>query len=397
MKSPLPSLLSPAMVMRFAISLAVAAALLFHPAGVGAQTTAPAPDKAPPKPAVVPAVLTIDKDLKEVDLVGRQDNAIFYRPRGGPEGASLTLKVDAITDGEFTLEYDKQTVARAMFGERWAELASLLLPVVTPLLPYLDINENNGVSLAMDASLALLKAAKTLPGEDEANKARRIALYRRAYSMFKYIGKAAWSPDAELATLRAVECLTAVGDLRQAGEELEAARVPEAGDESYGLYWLVKAGIEYANKKTREAMNSAVKSVVFDNKNIETFPDALFLTARCYEDLLEWYRARDVYYEIARLFPGTGHAVTGREKLKNLLDKGLTKDKESSPIESVFFGLDEDVNERVRALLKSDDKPTEEVDRDEVAKEAETEGEAAIQKAEEKKRKEKIAKGEIPP
>lgn len=355
---------------------------------------APAAAPAAEKPAVVQADLTIDNNLKEVDLVGRQDKTLFYRPRGGPEGASMALKLETVTDGEFTLQYDRQPIARALFAERWAEAASLLLPIVTPLLPYLDINENNGVPLAMDASLALLKAAKAMPpAADDASKARITALYRRAYSMFKAIGKASWTPDAEIASLRAVECLTAIGDIRQAEEELEAARAPEPGDESYGLYWLVKASIQYTKKQTREAMDSAVKSVVFDNKNIETFPDALFMTARCYEDLLEWYRARDVYYEIVRLFPGTGHATTGRDKLKTLLEKGLTKDKESSPIESVFFGLDEDVNEKVRTLLKSEDKPAEETDREDIEKDADAEAEAAIKKAEQKK---KAEKGEAP-
>jgi hypothetical protein len=33
------------------------------------------------------------------------------------------------------------------------------------------------------------------------------------------------------------------------------------------------------------------------------------------------------------------------------MEKGLTKAKETSPIEAVFFGLDEDVNVRAEALL----------------------------------------------
>lgn len=337
------------------------------------------------KPVAVPATLAIDKDNKEVDLVGRQGDSLFYRPRGGAEGASMSIKIGTVAEGDFILAYDNEAVSKALFAERWAEAASILLPVVSPILPYLDIPDNNGAALTMDAALAVLKAAKTMPVPGDEAKGKQVALYRRAYSLFKAISKAAWTPDAELATLRAIECLTAVGDVPQAEQELESARVPEPGDESYGLYWLVKATLEYTRKQTRDAMNSAVRSVAFDNKNVETFPDALFMTARCYEDLLEWYRARDVYYEVARLFPGTGHAAIARDKLQALLDKGLTKDKESSPIESVFFGLDEDINKMVRELLKTDMKATEEADREDIAKDAEAEAASAMRKTDSKK------------
>lgn len=352
---------------------------------VAALSTATVLAQASDKQVAVPATLMIEKDNKEVDLVGRQGDSLFYRPRGGAEGASMSIKIGAITEGDFSLKYDNEAVYKALFAERWAEAASILLPAVTPILPYLDIPENNGAAIAMDAALAILKAARTMPVPNDEARGKQVALYRRAYSLFKAISKASWTPDAELATLRAVECLTAVGDVRQAEQELESARVPEPGDESYGLYWLVKATLEYARKQTRDAMNSAVRSVAFDNKNVETFPDALFMTARCYEDLLEWYRARDVYYEVARLFPGTGHATVARDKLQTLLDKGLTKDKETSPIESVFFGLDEDINKMVRDLLKTDVKVTEEADREDIAQDAEAEAASAARKTDSKK------------
>ncbi len=334
----------------------------------------------PEKPAAIPATLTIGKDAKEVELVGRQGDSLFYRPRGGVEGASMSIKISDVTEGEFVIKYDNESVARALFSERWAEAAAALLPVVSPLLPYLDIPDNNGAPLAMDAALAMLKAAKTMPTQNDEARAKQTALYRRTYSLFTAISKASWTPDSELAMLRAVECLNAVGDLRQAEQELEAARAPEPGDESYGLYYLVKANIEYSRKQVRDAMNSAVRSVAFDNKNIGTFPDALFMTARCYEDQLEWYRARDVYYEVARLFPGTGYASTARDKLQLLLDKGLTKEKETSPIESVFFGLDEDLNKMVRELLNSEAKPPEDTDNSDIARDAEAEAATATRK-----------------
>lgn len=348
------------------------------------------PQPSQDKPAAVQANLKMDDTFKEVDLVGRNKETLFYRPRGGPEGASITVKIDAVADGEFALSYDGETVAKALMNERWAEAAVMLVPVVTPLLPYLDINDNNGVGLAMDAGLSLMKAARTMPATNDASQARITAVYQRAYSILKAVSKASWSPDAELGALRAVQCLIALGDADKAVKELEAVRDPSPGDESYGLYWLAKSQIMYAKGKTKNAMDAAVKSVVFDNKNVETFPDALFMTGRCYEDLLEWYRARDVYYEIARLFPGIGHGATAREKLKYLMDKGFTKNKETSAIEAVFFGLDEDVNAKVRTLLDSSGKADEDSEKADIEEDAVATGDAAI------KAKEKHKEGSTP-
>lgn len=197
-----------------------------------------------------------------------------------------------------------------------------------------------------------MKAARTMPATNDVTQAKISAVYQRAYSLLKAVSKVEWSLDAELGALRAVQCLAAIGETDKAEKELNAIRDPSPGDESFGLYWLAKAQLAYSKGQTKDAMNASVKSVAFDNKNIETFPDALFMTGRCYEDLLEWYRARDVYYEIARLFPGTSHGDTARGKLKYLMDKGFTKEKEKSAIEAVFFGLDEDVNAKVTDLLK---------------------------------------------
>jgi len=332
-----------------AVALLLLTLALASPVGLSAQDKTPPP---PERPIAVKATLRIDDVFKDVDLVGRDKDLLFYRPPGGPEGASITVKLESITDGQFALNFDSEAAAKALMGERWGEASALLLPVITPLLPYLDVKENNGVGMAMQTGVALMKAARTMPATNEVTQAKITAVYQRAYSILKAVSKVEWSLDAELGALRAVQCLAAIGETDRATKELAAIRDPSPGDESFGLYWLAKAQLAYSKGQTKDAMNASVKSVSFDNKNIETFPDALFMTGRCYEDLLEWYRARDVYYEIARLFPGTSHGDTAREKLKYLMDKGFTKEKEKSAIETVFFGLDEDVNAKASALLK---------------------------------------------
>jgi len=168
--------------------------------------------------------------------------------------------------------------------------------------------------------------------------------------------------------LKAILCLIALKNAKQAEKELKKIRVPDVGDQTLGLYWYAMAALREANGENRAAMNAVVKSIAFENKDIEIFPDALMMSGRLYEALLEAHRARDVYYEVARLFPGTDWARSAKTRLQFIMDQKLTQSKEVIGIERTFFGLDEDVNAKASALLKGTldvDKPEAEESLDE--------------------------------
>jgi hypothetical protein len=65
----------------------------------------------------------------------------------------------------------------------------------------------------------------------------------------------------------------------------------------------------------------------------------------------EWYRARDVYYEIAKIFPFTDWSETAVRRLRFIMNGGLTREKEKVEVETVFFGLNEDMNKNVQTLF----------------------------------------------
>ena len=76
------------------------------------------------------------------------------------------------------------------------------------------------------------------------------------------------------------------------------------------------------------------------------------LSADCYEQLGNFYRARDVYFEVAKLFPGTDWAEDAITRLEAVMASGKTSKKEASTAESTFFGLEEDMNALAEALIK---------------------------------------------
>ena len=294
------------------------------------------------------------KESLEVELVGRQGNKLAYREKGGPREASLSIDLASIVSLDFDIQLEADPFSRAIANRDWTVVATTLWPVLTPLMPYLDITDNNAAALAYTMGNAMIKVADGYRRANADDKARR--LYVEAYKVLEVISKAQWFEDAESARLKGVLCLVAITNYPQAEAQLKTAQVPEIGDASWGLYWYAQAVLKYARGNVREAMNAVTRSLAFENKDIDIFPDALLLSARLYEDLLEPYRARDVYYEVAKVFPDTEWATIAREHLKYIMDKGLTKEPEKSSVEVVFFGLNENVNAKVTALLKGDDR-----------------------------------------
>ena len=323
-----------------------------------AQSAAPAAGPASSNaPGSVQAKIHLEnRGWLEVELVGREGDKLFYRERGGPAGASVSTPIGAVDEGEFAIQFDELSLRKAILGRNWPVINAILVPVVDPLLPFLAVKQNNVMDLTVQAGISLMRAAAAAAAStNAAEKEKSGKLYEHAKRVLKAIGEAEWYPGSETARLRGTYCLIPMGELKEAGRELDNARAPEIGDAAYGIYWFARGSLHFVRGKMRPAMDAVTKAVVFENKDIETFPDALLLSARCYEEMLEQHRARDVYYEVAKLFPQTEWGNTAKEHLQYMMDNGLTKAKEVSPVENVFFGLDEDVNAKVMSFLKGTD------------------------------------------
>lgn len=309
-------------------------------------------------PAVINAELTVtartgEKQTREIELVSRQGAKLAYREKGGPKEASLVMDVAAVTSLDFDLQIETDPFSRALANRDWSVVATTLWPVITPLMPYLDITENNAAGFAYTMGSAMIKVADGHRKANAPDKANR--LYQEAHKVLEVLAKAEWFEDSQAARIKAALCLVALTNYPLAEAQLKAAQTPEIGDATWGIYWYVQAQLKAARGETRAAMNAVTRSLTFENKDIDIFPDALMLSAQLYEDLLEPYQARDVYYEVAKVFPNTEWAVAAKDHLKFIMDKGLTKGQEKTQVEMVFFGLKDDVNAKATALLKGDD------------------------------------------
>jgi tetratricopeptide (TPR) repeat protein len=318
---------------------------------------APAPkDKAEfTRTTPVTARITLEGKLREITLFARTLRRVAYTAEGGVTGPQQTIEVEKIDETYFPLAIEFGELNKAERAREWAKAIGILMPVIKPLLPYMDLRNNNAAQLAlslgdygMREAERTVRAATTKEQEELARKK-----YEASYDILKQVARAEWSSIGTQARLKCIRCQIELGNAKQGRAEFEKIEEPEEGDAAVGLYWLVKAELDVQKNDFRGAMDGAVKSLVFDNKDVDTFPDALLLSARCYEEMQLWHRARDVYYEVARIFPKTDWADAGAKRLEFILDKGLTNEKEQLPIENVFFKFNEDVNKLSRNLLEA--------------------------------------------
>ena len=314
-------------------------------------------------PAGVPAKVTVEQGARDIVLVRRSGNEIQYRMPDAPPGVTATLVRDQIKEVEFAISVDMPKVHEAMRRRRWEQAVQLLLPSVDPLLDWLDLPENNAVDPALLAGRCLAMAARDRKARGDSAGADAIG--RKAVDVARSLRSADWHPDAASAHLRGVVVLVELGRLPDAERELARARVPEIGDASYGMYGYARSRLLDAQQNPREALESALGSMLYENKDPESFPGAMLQAARSYEEVNEFYRARDVYFEVARLFRGTPAGRSARERLARLMEQGHTDAPETGNLAGVFFGTTEDMNKLCREFLaatagpETDDTPPE--------------------------------------
>ncbi|MCX7818538.1 MAG: hypothetical protein N2652_04915 [Kiritimatiellae bacterium] len=333
-------------------AILVAAAL---GSGAAAQTAPPATGTSARvvEPGVLTRLVKEEKAVREVVLVRRQGPTIFFRLTNSPPGVYSQFTADEFDEAEFRIQIPEQAAYADMVARRWLNAARRLHAAVAPALPFLDLKQNNAFEPTVRAAWCYVRAAQQanrLGGTGQVDAAKWLA---EAHRLFAAAGAAAgWHPYGESAAIRAWMCLADIGRLDEAEAGLVRQREPEVGDAAWGVYWLARAQLLYAREQPRGALDAAIRSYLHETKDIETFPDALMLAAQCYEDLNEVHRARDVYYEVARLFPGTDWGDEARIRLKTMMEAGMTAAPEDPNITGIFFGTEENMNEKVLRYLR---------------------------------------------
>lgn len=284
-------------------------------------------------------------------LVGFTDDGVVLRY--DRDGRRRTIPVRRVDSVFFDVAVPRTELNDALVAGNFGRAAALLYPVVRPLMPFLHLRQNNGVDIVHDAAHYMLKStgyqlaaeAQEALGEKDAARAKAAA------ALFNGLGKAGWSELALVGQARSAEALLAIGKRDMADDVIANMAEPFPDDRAMGSYWMVRSRMAYDDGDFSAALDGAVRAVCFANKDIDVFLGALLMSARCYEKLASYYRARDVYYELARLFPGTPEGRSARAHLRHIRDAGHTKNEEEASMVNVFFGVPEDMNQLVETLL----------------------------------------------
>jgi len=309
--------------------------------------------------AAVVAEVETEGQFRELKLIGIEDGELAYSAPNAPEGVQAGLDIGQVDSVVFEIEFDQVEVFQAERERKWITAARIILKSTLPTLPFLSLPENNAVEPAFRAGELLESAAHYYyrEGGDKTESAAKI--YEQARKVLAAVAKAEWNYLAEPAELKAIGCQVMLGELDEAEKALAEAREPQPYDGAYGQYWLTKGRLLLAKGEARAACNALAKVVVFDSKNVGVFPDALLLFGKSHEELTEYHRARDIYYELGRLFTRTEWGEEGIERLRYIMENDLTADREKSNIAKVFFGIEEDMNAKSNEFLDGIDQDKE--------------------------------------
>ena len=301
-----------------------------------------------------------DKILATV-LLGRADAEVVYAKADSPAKLEGVLPLSKIRRAAFEVAPDAEALVKARRERDDPALCRVLAAAYAPTYPFLDLPANNAVEpVATLASTMMQVAAKTLRTADtDEARDRAMRQYESAGEVLSALAESRnWSPEGQIAVVKFCQCLLARGKVKTAAYHLDEMPEPMPGDPAYGHYWLARGLLAEQRGDTREALRCAILSVDFDSKNGESFPAALLLSARSYEELEEWYRARDIYFEVAELFQNTDWGDDACDRLRFILDNGKTSLRETDQaIENAFFGVTEDINKLARDFLNKRDTP----------------------------------------
>lgn len=323
-----------------AVALLLAATAPIPAAGQGAEAS------------LIPAILTSNEQKRKVYLVGREDDVIRYKDKKDAP-AVVGVPVERLQDIYVYLEYDRGKVFSAAQKGEWREAVQVLLPVIKPHLPYLDIPGHEAVEVALRAGTHLFHEGMTVSELAlETDKRQEAARYfQAARHIFRSCQTAAWWSGVEDAQYRVLLCTILLEELEEADEQLEMMGVPPATERGAGTYWLAVAYRRYIADDMRGAAKAATRSLLFENKDLSTFPYALFLNGRCLEHLEDWFRARDAHFEVGRLFHHLPPGAAGTRRLVALIESGRVDDREQLAARSIFFQGKDDIRERIQAFL----------------------------------------------
>ncbi len=259
------------------------------------------------------------------------------------------IPLEEIQSANFLTDYSLYTIRVMEKKKEYSEAADKIIVDIAPALKYISLPDNNLVNPLFDAAYLYMKQASVYDDKKspEYNKDKAQKEYAKAYRIFKHITKADWYYGAQLAQLNTIFCDIRMKKTDLAEKQFAEQKEPVLGDAAYGLYWLIDAQLKFHKQKFSEALDSVIKSIVFDTKDIHTFPESLLLSAYCNEDMLDNYRARDIYFEIAKLFRDTPEGEIAYSSIKFFRERKLAEEAENIGLEKIFFDSIEDINKKI--------------------------------------------------
>jgi hypothetical protein len=260
----------------------------------------------------LPVTVRIKKgDASDFILLGRTARELRLQPPAG--GGQVLLPVDNVAEVRFDLPPAYANVRPAYNAGRWPQVVSILRPIVTPMLPYLDLPNNNAVPLVLVVADSL----------------RRSGDFSGAYDWLQPLTALPNAAQRQTGLVWSAYCKTLLHQGDNALSLLDKAGELGPGNRLFPLERLVRASVALDKKDYASAIDAAAQSTAFSPIESEWYPQTLYVSAESYRHMAETsaeeqplstngYRniATSLYKEIADLFPDSTWAKASRDHVQ---------------------------------------------------------------------------------
>lgn len=153
---------------------------------------------------------------------------------------------------------------------------------------------------------------------DAANTLRAAGQFRAVIPLYREIEKVVPEKSKENVRMWLAYCLVLSDRINEANPIIDSLNEPELNDRLYSLYKLLQGSREHSNENYNGALDFLTRGFVRAQTSYDWVPEMLYLIGDCYARASDLIAARNVWTEIAILYPNSPWAGRAESSLAEL-------------------------------------------------------------------------------
>lgn len=247
------------------------------------------------------AVLEVNGQSAPVNctLLGRRGDVVLARPSGAQAG-TVSFRINALRAVRFALPANREPYAAAVREGQWRKAAAWMKPWIAPLLPYLDLPDNNALAVAIQYADALRSGGE----------------FADALSVYERIRACATPALADRMALWSAYCELERKNWDEADARWQAVKPPPHHSDAFLLYHLIGGRLLLRQHRPTDALDHLAQGAALGELENDLYPENLFTLAGVYREVAREMQQRQTN-------PAPAEVAYGRSDVEAIWGAGL--------------------------------------------------------------------------